>query len=146
MLELAATRTAGTHPYNVTPEHTAIAREAVGAASLVLPEQTVALTTDADTARRLARTYLGDYLGLPNYVNNWRRLGFTDDDFAADGSDRLIDTFVAHGTIDSIMARLREHLDAGADQVAVQPLALDGGFPAKEWQQLAEAFADSSPR
>src|SRR5581483_9838702 len=82
MLELARDRAAGCHPYNVTPEHTHLARQAVGPDALVLPEQAVALTTDADAARELGRNHLAVYLGLPNYANNIRRLGFGDDDFA----------------------------------------------------------------
>jgi probable F420-dependent oxidoreductase len=137
MLELAATRTAGTHPYNVTPEHTAIAREAVGPASLVLPEQTVALTTDADTARRLGRAYLGDYLGLPNYVNNWRRLGFEEADFADGGSNRLVDAIVAWGDESAIAERVQAQFDAGADHVCIQVLSDEGLLPREAWRALA---------
>ena len=91
MLELAHHRTAGTHPYLVTPEHTATAREVLGAGPVVAVEQGVVLDTDADTARGLARQHLATYLALPNYSNNWKRIGFTDDDLADGGSDRLVD-------------------------------------------------------
>ncbi len=140
MLQLARDRTAGTHPYNVTPEHTAIAREAVGAGKLVLPEQAVALTTDPDTARLRGRAHLAIYLGLPNYTNNMRRLGFGDDDFAGGGSDRLIDALIAWGDEDTIARRVIEHRDAGADHVCVQVLSDEGMFPRSDWRALAPAL------
>lgn len=139
MLELARTRAAGAHPYNVTPEHTAQARRALGPDALVLPEQAVALTTDAERARRLGRQHLEHYLLLPNYTNNLRRLGFGDEDFADGGSDRLIDALVAWGDVDTIEARLREHRDAGADHVCIQAL-VEEGFPTEQWRELAPAL------
>lgn len=139
MLELARTRAAGAHPYNVTPEHTALARQALGPEALVLPEQAVALTTDADRARRLGRQHLEHYLMLPNYTNNLRRLGFGDEDFTGGGSDRLIDAMVAWGDVDAIEARLREHRDAGADHVCIQAL-VEEGFPTEQWRELAPAL------
>jgi probable F420-dependent oxidoreductase len=140
MLELARERAAGAHPYNVTPEHTATARRAVGPAKLVLPEQAVTLTTDPETGRRRGRQHLEHYLGLPNYTNNLRRLGFGDDDFAGGGSDRLIDALVAWGDEDAIAARIREHRDAGADHVCVQVLSDEGLFPRTDWRALAPAL------
>jgi len=137
MLELAKERAAGCHPYNVTPEHTRRAREAVGPDALVLPEQAVALTTDADHARQLGRAHLAVYLGLPNYANNIRRLGFGDQDFADGGSDRLVDALVAWGDEADIMARVQEHRDAGADHVCLQVLSEGGMFPREEWRRLA---------
>ncbi|MBM3678103.1 MAG: TIGR03620 family F420-dependent LLM class oxidoreductase [Actinobacteria bacterium] len=125
MLALAAERTAGTHPYLVTPEHTRLARETVGAGKLVLPEQAVVLTEDADAARAAGRDHLALYLTLENYVSNWRRLGFEDADFDGGGSDRLVDALVAWGDEEAIAARVREHLDAGADHVAVQAVGSD---------------------
>jgi probable F420-dependent oxidoreductase len=145
-LETAAERSAGALPYLTTPEHTQESRAIMGPDAILVAEHKVVLTTDRQQAHAIGRKTLRTYLRLPNYVNNWRRLGFGDDDFTDGGSDRLIDTLIVYGTMDSIMARLREHLEAGADQVAVQSLTLDSTFPAKEWQQLAEAFADSSPR
>ncbi|HET6966392.1 MAG TPA: LLM class F420-dependent oxidoreductase [Acidimicrobiales bacterium] len=139
MLELARTRAAGAHPYNVTPEHTAQARQALGPDALVLPEQAVALTTDQERARRLGRQHLEHYLLLPNYTNNLRRLGFGDEDFAGGGSDRLIDALVAWGDVDAIEARLREHRDAGADHVCIQAL-VEEGFPTEQWRELAPAL------
>lgn len=125
VLQLAARRSAGAHPYLTTPEHTAKARELVGNSVFLAPEHKVALTTDADKARAAGRRYADFYLDLSNYVNNWLRLGFTEADVRKPGSDRLIDAVVAHGTADAIAARLREHLEAGADHVAVQVL---GGY------------------
>jgi len=140
MLELARTRAAGAHPYNVTPAHTAWARETLGPSGLVLPEQAVALTTDPDAGRTLGRAHLAHYLVLPNYTNNLRRLGFDDEDFAAGGSQRLIDALVAWGDSEAIAARVREHRDAGADHVCIQVLSGDGLFPRQAWRELAPAL------
>jgi probable F420-dependent oxidoreductase len=122
VLKLAARRTAGAHPYLTTPEHTAQARELIGPDAYLAPEHKVILTTDAEQARAVGRKALDLYLGLANYLNNFKRLGFTDEDLAKPGSDRFIDAVVAHGTVDSVAARLNEHLAAGADTVAVQVL------------------------
>ena len=122
VLKLARDRSAGAHPYLTTPEHTAQARELVGNTVFLAPEHKVALTRDAAQARELGRQTVGFYLDLSNYVSNWRRLGFTADDVAKPGSDKLIDAVVAHGTPEDIAARLNEHLEAGADRVAVQVL------------------------
>jgi probable F420-dependent oxidoreductase len=125
VLRLAAERSAGAHPYLTTPEHTAKAREQVGNSVFLAPEHKVVLTTDADEARAIGRKAVDFYLGLSNYVNNWLRLGFTEDDVRRPGSDRLIDAVVAYGTPEAIAARLNEHLEAGADHVAIQVL---GGY------------------
>ncbi|BBY38975.1 LLM class F420-dependent oxidoreductase [Mycobacterium mantenii] len=122
VLGLAARRSAGAHPYLTTPEHTAKARELLGGAVYLAPEHKVVLTTDAAKAREIGRQTVDFYLGLSNYVNNWLRLGFTEADVRKPGSDRLIDAIVAYGTPENIAGRLREHLDAGADHVAVQVL------------------------
>lgn len=140
MLALAAERSAGVHPYNVPPEHTALARAAVGPDALVLPEQAVVLSTDATEARRLARSSLAGYWRMPNYVNNWRRLGFTDQDFDAGGSDRLVDAIVAWGDEDAIAERVAAHRAAGADHVCVQVISDDGWFPRRDWRALASAL------
>jgi probable F420-dependent oxidoreductase len=126
VLALSAECSAGAHPYLTTPEHTAYARELVGGAVFLAPEHKVVLTTDADEARQLARQSIGFYFDLSNYVNNWRRLGFTENDVRKPGSDKLIDAVVAYGTPEAIAARLNEHLEAGADHVAIQVL---GGWP-----------------
>ncbi|WP_264916529.1 LLM class F420-dependent oxidoreductase, partial [Mycobacterium kiyosense] len=122
VLKLSARRSAGAHPYLTTPEHTARARELIGPQAFLAPEHKVVLTTDPEQARAVGRKALGIYLNLANYLNNWKRLGFTDDDVAKPGSDRLVDAVVAYGTTDAVAARLREHLDAGADHVPVQVL------------------------
>ncbi|MGD1240729.1 LLM class F420-dependent oxidoreductase [Mycobacterium seoulense] len=122
VLRLAAQRSAGAHPYLTTPEHTAKARELIGNSVFLAPEHKVVLTTDAEKARAVGRRYANFYLDLSNYVNNWLRLGFTEADVRKPGSDRLIDAVVAYGTPEAIAQRLREHLDAGADHVAVQVL------------------------
>ena len=122
VLKLAAQRSAGAHPYLTTPEHTAQARELIGNTVFLAPEHKVVLTTDADEARAIGRKTVGFYLDLSNYVNNWKRLGFTDEDVAKPGSDRLIDAVVAYGTPGDIVKRLGEHIEAGADHVAIQVL------------------------
>jgi probable F420-dependent oxidoreductase len=123
MLELARERTDGAHPYLVTPEHTARAREILGPDRLLAPEQKVVLESDPAQAREIARQALAVYVpGLPNYVNNLRRLGFSDDDLQDPASDALVDGIVAWGGMDEIAARIQAHRDAGADHVAVQVL------------------------
>jgi len=133
MLELAARRSAGTHPAFSTPEHTALARKALGSESLLAPSQLVLINPDPDASRAAGRQITADYLGRTNYVGNWRRLGFTDDDLTPPGSDRLIDALLAHGTAEAIAKRVNEHLGAGADHVTVLPAG-----PAKLLPTLAE--------
>jgi probable F420-dependent oxidoreductase len=125
MLALAGERADGAHPYNVPPEHTAEARRLVGPGKLVCTEQMVLLATDPAKARAGARAALGHYLSLENYVNNWRRLGFGDADFAGGGSDKFIDAIVAWGDEAAIRKRVQAHWDAGADHVCIQPLHPD---------------------
>jgi probable F420-dependent oxidoreductase len=122
VLTLAAERSAGAHPYLTTPQHTAKARERVGKSVFVAPEHKVVLTTDREQARAAGRQTIDHYLGLSNYVNNWLRMGFTQDDVRRPGSDKLIDAMVAYGTPEDITKRLNEHLEAGADHVAIQVL------------------------
>ena len=122
VLKLAAQRSAGAHPYLTTPEHTAQAREVIGNSVFLAPEHKVVLTTDIDEARAIGRKTVDFYLNLSNYLNSWKRLGFTDADVAKPGSDKLIDAVVAYGTADDIAKRLGEHLSAGADHVAIQVL------------------------
>jgi probable F420-dependent oxidoreductase len=122
MLKLSADRAAGPHPYLTTPEHTAEARKLIGPDAFIAPEHKVVLTTDAEKARATGRKALEIYLNLANYLNSWKRLGFTDEDVAKPGSDRLVDAVVAYGTPDEIAARLKEHISAGADHVPVQVL------------------------
>ncbi len=142
MLQLAASRTAGAHPYLVTPDHTLIARQTVGADAFVAPEQGVVLETDPDRARAIARSNLARYFALPNYTNNWRRLGFTDADLADGGSNRLIDALVVWGNEAAIAVRVQEHRDAGANHVCIQVLT-DGPrtLPLEQWRILAPALS-----
>jgi probable F420-dependent oxidoreductase len=143
MLELARTRSAGSHPYLVAPEHTHRVRDALGPDLLVAPEQAVVLTSDRRRAHELAREHLAGYLGLPNYSNNWRRIGFDDEDLAGGGSDRLVDALVVWGDEDRILARVQEHRDAGADHVCVQVLTDDLMLaPVEQWRALAPALND----
>jgi probable F420-dependent oxidoreductase len=123
--ELAAQRSAGSHPYLTTPEHTAQAREWIGPTVYLAPEHKVVLTTSEDAAeeaRAIGRKTVDFYLNLSNYLNNWKRLGFTEADIAKPGSDKLIDAVVAHGSAEDIAKQLNEHLDAGADSVLIQVL------------------------
>jgi probable F420-dependent oxidoreductase len=120
MLKLSAELADGAHPYNVPPEHTRQARRILGAGKLLCVEQAAILETNAADARAIARRFLAFYFDLPNYVDNWRRLGFTDPDFAGGGSDRLIDAIIAWGDERAIRARIEEHWQAGADHVCVQ--------------------------
>lgn len=141
MLKLAAERTAGAHPYFVPPDHTADARRIMGPGPLLCPEQAVVLESDAGTARDIARAHMATYLGLPNYVNNLKRFGYTDADVANGGSDRLVDAIVAWGDIDAIVRRVKAHHDAGADHVGVQVLDADArALPLRQWRELASAL------
>ena len=126
MLRLAGEKSRGAHPYFVTPEHTARAREILGEGPILAPEQKVLLETDASRAREIARANMKTYLALPNYQNNLRWLGFGDDDLADGGSDRLVDAIVAWGDEKAIAERIQAHYDAGADHVCIQPFRADG--------------------
>jgi probable F420-dependent oxidoreductase len=141
MLELARDRTAGAHPYLVTPEHTARARSVLGAGPVLAPEQGVVLETDPLHARAIAREHLAAYLRLPNYTNSWREDGYGDDDFADGGSDRLVDALVAWGDVEAIAARVRAHHEAGADHVCIQPVTRDLGRAMDELRALAPLTA-----
>lgn len=141
MLELARTRARGSHPYLVTPEHTRIAREALGPIALLVPEQTVILEPDPETARMLARDWLALYLGLPNYVANLLRIGFDASDLRDGGSDRLVDGIIAWGDVATIVARIDDHRAAGADHVTLQVVTPDPTrLPREEWRQIAAAL------
>jgi probable F420-dependent oxidoreductase len=139
MLELAGEMTAGAHPYLGTPEHTARARKILGHDALLAPEQGVILEADPAKARELGRQALANYLHLPNYLNSWRRLGFSDEDLK--GSDRLVDALFAWGDATTIAERVREHLDAGADHVCIQairgPMGADLPGVHATWRELA---------
>jgi len=122
VLKLSAQRSAGAHPYLTTPDHTRHARELIGPSAFLAPEHKVVLTTDAEKARAVGRKALDIYMSLTNYVSNWKRMGFSDDDVAKPGSDRLVDALVAYGTADDIARRLTEHIEAGANHVPIQVL------------------------
>lgn len=140
MLRLSADRAAGAHPYFVPVEHTAYAREHLGAGPLLAPEQAVVLETDPEKARQVARGHMQIYLNLVNYTNNLRRFGFTDDDIKDGGSDRLVDAIVAWGDAEAIANRVKAHHDAGADHVCLQVLGANPmAAPRADWRALAEA-------
>jgi probable F420-dependent oxidoreductase len=139
MLQLSRDRTHGAHPYFVPPEHTVFARSVLGTEPLLIPELAVALAPGAAGAAA-AREYAKYYLRLPNYTSNLRRLGFGDEDLADGGSDRLMSAVVPHGP-EAVSARLREHLDAGADHVLVQPVGEDGRFRAADIGEIAAIAA-----
>lgn len=154
MLALSAERGWGAHPYFVPVEHTAQAREVLGDGvrgdsalgekadrPMLAPEQAAVLETDPGVARGIARTHMATYLGLPNYTNNLKRLGWTDDDLADGGSDRLVDAIVVWGDVDAVVERVRAHHDAGADHVCVQLLNEDPAtLPMDGWRRLAGAL------
>jgi probable F420-dependent oxidoreductase len=140
MLELARDRTAGAHPYLATPDHTARAREILGPDALLAPEQGVILDTDVARARRVARSNVQGYAQLPNYANNWRRTGFTDDAIEQ-VCDRLVDALIVCGDVDAITARVAAHREAGADHVCIQLLGEPAGpGPVAAWRERAAAL------
>jgi len=142
MLELAGELTSGAHPYHATPEHTHRARAILGPGAFLAPEQSVVFDADPASARATARSRIANTLRHPSYVRNLLRLGFSEDDFADGGSDRLIDGLVAWGDEPAITKRIREHLAAGADHVAVQIIPADErSLPFPQWTRLAEAFS-----
>jgi probable F420-dependent oxidoreductase len=141
MLALARQRALGSHPYLVTPEHTRIAREALGPDALLAPEQTVVLEEAADAARAVARAWLARYLQLPNYADNWVRIGYDRADIEDGGSDRLVDALVAWGDLDAIRAKVDAQRAAGADHVAIQVVTSDPAqLPREQWRRLAPAL------
>lgn len=142
MMELAAEMTDGAHPYWTTPEHTAQARELLGKDKMLCVEQKVAFTSDKEVAYQTVRTELARYIHLPNYRNNWKRLGFSEEEIDAT-SDRFIDELVAWGTLDQINERLNEHEEAGASHICIQPLAVHGEFGNPHWEAL-EALSPNS--
>jgi probable F420-dependent oxidoreductase len=146
MLALAAARADGAHTYLGTPEHTALARDLLGADRLLCPEQTAVLETDPGAARERARQFLAVYLAQPHYQAHLRRLGFEDDDLAGGGSDRLVDHLVAWGDVAAIAARVAAHRAAGADHVALQLLpATRRGVPLDAWRAVAPAVTVVAP-
>ncbi|MDP8905702.1 MAG: TIGR03620 family F420-dependent LLM class oxidoreductase [Chloroflexota bacterium] len=141
MLELAAERADGAHPYFVPLEHTPFARRHLGREPCLATEVTAVLTADRSAGLRIARAFARHYLALPNYANNLRRLGWSDDDIANQGSDRLVEAVIAIGDVDHIVRRVRDHLDAGADHVCIQLRAEQSSDPAIEgYRELAAAL------
>jgi len=141
MLELARERSAGAHPYLVSPDQTRTAREVLGPGRLLAPEQAVVLEDDPEVARERARAFVSDYLALPNYANNLLRSGFSPDDLAGGGSGRLVDSLVASGNEEAIAARIAAHIEAGADHVCIYVFGgPDDVLPLEAWRRLAPAL------
>jgi probable F420-dependent oxidoreductase len=141
MLELTAERARGAVPYNVTPEHTAKAAAILGPSKWLAVEQKVCLETNPAVSRVLARKELERYMVLPNYRNNWLRLGFTEADLANGGSDRFLDAMVLQGDANTIKQGLRAHFVAGATHVCIQPVHAEGDWAARD--RTLAALADS---
>lgn len=141
MLALSAEKAQGAVPYNVTPQHTAEAAKILGSKKVLAVEQKVTLETDPAKARALGRKELARYLVLPNYRNNWLRLGFTEAELADGGSNRFIDAMVLWGDAAAIKKGLRAHFDAGATHVCLQPVHADGDFAVRD--RMLEALADT---
>jgi len=141
MLKLAAAESDGAVPYNVTPEHTAEAAKVLGPNKVLAVEQKVCIEANTTRARALGRKELARYMVLPNYVNNWKRLGFSDTDLAEGGSDRFIDAMVLNGDAATVKAGLRRHFDAGATHVCIQPVTEDGDTAARD--AMLKALADT---
>jgi len=137
MLRLAAEKALGAHTYLVPVEHTRRAREILGPGALLIAEQKVVLASDAAEARARARAVIAWYLDTPNYLDNLRWLGFSDADFEGGGSDALVDAVIVAGDEEAIRTRVHEHLDAGATQVAIQPLEGDDSFGRQTLRRLA---------
>lgn len=138
MLEVAASESLGTHPYLVTPTMTAAIRAALPAGTVVAVEQGVVVSSDASTARAIARANLKSYLALPNYVNNWLRHGYGQNDVAEGGSDRLVDDLIVWGDPSVIAQRIHEHYAAGADHVCIQVFEADArALPVQAWRDIA---------
>jgi probable F420-dependent oxidoreductase len=139
MLELAAERSLGAHPYFTPVEHTRFAREHVGPDKLLAPEVTVVVDADPDSARAKAREFAASYLRLTNYASNLLRLGFSEADLADGGSDRLIDAVVPHGSAEQVAEAVQAHLEAGADHVCLQPVG-HGDDPLDDYRALARVL------
>ena len=137
MTELAGQRTAGIHPFMVTPEYSAAARKQLGDGPVIAPYQAVVLEEDPGKARTAARDFLAVFLGMDHYARNLRRQGFTEEDLAHGGSDHLIDSVVAWGDIEAIGTRIRAHRQAGADHVCLHVVGADSAMPLPQWRKLA---------
>jgi probable F420-dependent oxidoreductase len=144
MLKLSAEHADGAHPYFVPVEHTAVAREILGPDPILAPEQMVVIDTDRGRALETARKGLAVYLRLPNYINNLKQFGLTEEDAANGGSERLVDAIVVTGDVDAALARIQAHFDAGASHVCAQLFAAEGIVPDGAWRELATALAEQS--
>ncbi len=141
MLEVAATLADGAHPYNITPDYTGAARRILGAGKLLCPEQKVLLEKDPSVAREIGRKALALSFTLPNYRNNYLRMGFNAQDLENGGSDKVIDAIVAWGDEKAIRNRIQQHWDAGADHVCIQPLRRSGMTLTAQDEQILELLA-----
>lgn len=136
MLKLAASEVDGAHPYFTSPVHTKMARETMGPDAWLCVEQKVIMETEAAQARAAARRAASTYQGLPNYRNNWLRMGLSESDINESGSDEFIDATFAWGDVDAIRERIDEHMQAGASHVCVQPIRADGKIQQPDWDAL----------
>jgi alkanesulfonate monooxygenase SsuD/methylene tetrahydromethanopterin reductase-like flavin-dependent oxidoreductase (luciferase family) len=101
----------------------------------------VLFESDPERARALAREHLHLYLNTPYNIAKFRRLGYSEEDLAAGGSDRFVDDFVFWGDLDTIVRKLRAHINAGADHVAVQVIGIAPGESAMPyWRLLTPAL------
>lgn len=140
MLALAGARTAGAHPYFAPPAHAAFARGHAGPEAVVAFEQAAVVEEDAGAARIVARNHTRRYLRLENYANNLRRMGFSDEDLAGDGSDALVDAVVAWGSVRAVAGRVRSLLGSGADHVCIQALPTERMTQIEQLRALAEVL------
>jgi probable F420-dependent oxidoreductase len=141
MLALSGEKSMGAVPYNVTPRHTAEAAKILGKNKILAVEQKVTIESDPAKARALGRKELSRYLLLPNYCNNWLRIGFTQADLEGGGSDKFIDAMCLWGDAATVKKGLRAHFDAGATHVCMQPVHADGDFAARD--KMLAALADT---
>ena len=141
MLELARDKCQGAHPYFTSPAHTEMARKILGPDAMLCVEQKVVLETDPNTARDAARANAQTYIALPNYRNNWLRMGLNESDIDNGGSDKFIDATFAWGSVEKIRQRIAEHFDAGASHVCIQPVKVEGKPGELDWNAL-EKLAD----
>jgi probable F420-dependent oxidoreductase len=144
MVELGARRTAGVHPFAVTPEHSATLRELLGPHALLAPHQAVILETNAETARSIARGFISTFVTMDHYARSLHSQGFLDADLAHGGSDRLVDALIAWGDVDVIAKRIQAHHDAGADHVGLHVISSQPGLPVSTWRRLSPLTAGTA--
>jgi probable F420-dependent oxidoreductase len=136
MVDLAARRSLGTHPFLVTPDYCAKTRSVIGKHNLLAPYLPVVLTNDRDVAHAAAGPWLGQFIGMPSYNSCLRTQGFTDADLLDGPSERLIDALTAWGDLDAIAARVGAYHDAGANHVALHVLGASTDYPRRQWREL----------